>query len=688
MPPARRGRIIVTMRSGLLALLLALPSAAQWAPFEMQWNVDGPSLADVSFLLEKTAGASGFVQVRDGHLYTGAGRRLRLWGVNFSFNASFPPKELAPKVADHLARFGVNCVRVHHHDWRAPRGLVDSSFDDSRHLDPVILDRFDFFVSELKKRGIYVDLNLNVAREFRPADGVKDARLLGFAKAVTLFDPRLIELQKEFARAYLTHRNPYTGNEYRHEPAVALVELVNENSLVESWVKGRLRGQGSDPAQRDRTWVDIPPSYEQDLTRLYGAPRLDPKQFASAGADRFRQEAAFYMQLEERFYLDMNRFLKNELGLKMPVVAGSAHNGSLAAHPIVRSTSKLDVVDAHTYWQHPRYTDNPATGARGFEITNTPQVDEPGRGSLAALARVAVAGKPFIVSEVNEPYPNEYAAEIIPLLAAYGCFQDWDGLFWYSFEHSSADNWKPRPPSHFDIRQDPVKMSQLAAAAMIFHRGDFRAARRTLVRDYTAAEVAESLRLKSTEQPWFTPGMDPALAGAFGVRIGRFDAQKGHFPAQRVLENVVSDTKELTWSKGLVTGGAKNVSMAVGRLDGAPVIAGQMRIESETKFGAVLLVRMDAKSWLLTAGARAANQGMQWNEKRTSTPQLGTAPMLIEPLKAAITLRGLARGARVTVTALDGAGQALGAARVAEYRAGAWRLTLDQASPWYRVSVE
>lgn len=151
------------------------------------------------------------------------GKPFRIWGVNLSFVASLPAREDAPAVAAHLARFGVNCVRVHHLDRRTPRGIIDSRFPDSRHLDPDRLDRLDFFISELKKRGIYVDLNLNVARAFQEADGVKDAASLGFAKAVTYFDPRMIELQKEYAKALLTHRNPYTATEYRNEPAAALV---------------------------------------------------------------------------------------------------------------------------------------------------------------------------------------------------------------------------------------------------------------------------------------------------------------------------------------------------------------------------------------------------------------------------------------------------------------------------------
>jgi hypothetical protein len=72
-----------------------------------------------------------------------------------------------------LARFGVNCVRLHFLDLPAPRGIIDSQRDDSGGFDPRQLDRLDYLISELKKRGIYADLNLNVGRSYKAGDGVQ-----------------------------------------------------------------------------------------------------------------------------------------------------------------------------------------------------------------------------------------------------------------------------------------------------------------------------------------------------------------------------------------------------------------------------------------------------------------------------------------------------------------------------------
>ena len=130
-----------------------------------------------------------------------------------------------------LARFGVNSVRFQFLDFEAPRGLIKAGRDNPRSLDADQLDREDYFIAELEKRGIYIDFNLLVGRPFREGDGVKDANTLRQgAKGTSFFDARLIELQKEYAQQLLGHLNPYTKLKYTDDPAVAIVEINNENA--------------------------------------------------------------------------------------------------------------------------------------------------------------------------------------------------------------------------------------------------------------------------------------------------------------------------------------------------------------------------------------------------------------------------------------------------------------------------
>jgi hypothetical protein len=707
-----------------VTLLLALCSAAaaqplDLKPFEMVWRADAGVLADMSFLLDAPAGKDGFLRVRDGHVVRPDGRRFRFWGVNLSMSGSRPAKEDAPAYAAHLARFGVNCVRIHHFDWRTPRGIIDSRQPNSRTFDAGELDRFDFFVSELKKRGVYINLNLNVGRTFEKDDGVKDYEQLGFAKAVTLFDERIIELEKEYARMLLGHYNPYTKSEYRNEPAVAIVEMVNENSLVEYWLAGRLSGRGRTPGA-DATWADIPASYERDLTAKFNAwiqerlskaelarlreeagvpgdgplPRLKPPEFRAASALRFQTEAAFYMHLEDRFFQQMRAYLRDTLGVKSLLIGTSAHNGGVSPYPLLSSTARLDIVDAHTYWQHPRTVTLP-DGRRRQEIQNTPMVDEPERSSIVTLSRAAVAGKPFTVTEINHPFPSEYASEGLPVAAAYAAFLDWDGVFWYSFSHSEPSAWRPSSPGSFDIRQDPVKMTQLASGALIFLRPDVAPAAKTVVRSYSKEQVWESLRLPRSEAPYFTPGFPLALPLVHGSRIASLDAgPAGPFPAPP-SGAIVSDTRQLTWRKGLVTVDTERSQALIGRVKANRPETRNLTAEIDNEFCTILVSSLDnapiskARQLLLTTGARVANTGMKWDEKRTSLVAVGTGPVLIEPVTGAVTLRNLAGASGVEAVPLDGAGRPGGAPAAGVKSGPGWRIPVGgTATPWHLIRVK
>src|SRR6266496_1487472 len=102
-----------------------------------------------------------------------------------------PSKEDAGLWANTLARFGVNCVRFQFLDLPTPRGLIDGKLVDTRHLDADALDREDFFIAELEKRGIYINFNLLVGRPFKAGDGVQDyQQIREGAKGVSLYDRR------------------------------------------------------------------------------------------------------------------------------------------------------------------------------------------------------------------------------------------------------------------------------------------------------------------------------------------------------------------------------------------------------------------------------------------------------------------------------------------------------------------
>ena len=690
----------------------------------VDWLSGGRPLPDLSMLLEAPAGKSGQIVARDGHLAFPDGRRFRIWGMNATGQGGLPAKENAARVAARLAGLGINCIRFHMLDRVAPGGLIAAQRDDTRHLDPGQLDKLDFFIAELKQRGIYTDLNLNVGRTYKAGDGVKDFEYLGFAKAVTFYDERLLELQREFARHLLTHKNPYTGLPYTHEPAVVLVEFLNENSLVEAWMDNRLRGQNT--RQNPGTWTDIPASYGADLTARYNAwlkekyappvlrswreaaglaaaapiPRLHPDQFARAPQDQFHAEAEFYLEVERDFYQGMARFLRADLRVKSLLMGNSDHGHHKTGYPQLAGISLLDVVDSHVYWQHPNYVSDPQSGRKtGFAIGNTPMVDDPLHSTVVQLSRSAFAGQPFTVSEVNHPFPNEFACEGIPILAAYGALQDWDGIFWYTLAHQEIGSLKPVMNGHFDHAMEPVKLAQIPAGALLFLRADVRPARTTRERSYTREQVRESIRLSAKEhRPYFTPGFPLALPLQHGSRIASLAGPATAVPAWTNSNPLVSDTGELTWrhgeaGSGLVAVNTDRSQALVGFVGVRPARLKNLAVEVRPAFCAITLGALDSRSisqsgrLLLTATARMANTGMVWNGPRNSLETWGGAPTRIEPVAGRIHLTQLDRVKSITARPLDGAGMAAGDRISAVQDGDRWTLSIAAPALSYLITV-
>jgi hypothetical protein len=296
---------------------------------------------------------------------------------------------------------------------------------------------------------------------------------------------------------------------------------------------------------------------------------------------------------------------------------------------------------------------------------------------------------------LNHVFPSEYASEGMPIAAAYAAFLDWDAVFWYSFSHSDPSQWRPSPPNALDIRQEPVKLTQLAAGAMLFARGDVAPAKTTVSRSYTKAAVYQTIRMPRTEGPYFTPGFPSLLPLRHGSRITSFDGgPTASYPAIP-SEPVVSDTGQLSWRKGLVTVDTDRSQALIGYVKAHPQATANLTVEVANEFCAITVGSLDSRPirdaarLLVTAGARVSTTGFKWNEGHTKILDNGAAPVTIEPVTGSITLRDLRGATGVEIVALDGAGRPSGAP-VASTKTGAgWRLKIGEpTTPWYLVRVK
>ncbi|MBN1895163.1 hypothetical protein JW906_11735, partial [bacterium] len=225
----------------------------------------------------RPVGPDDFVGISNGH-FSVNGNPIRFWGTNSVAQGAFPDKASAWFVAGRLRKMGFNLIRFHHLDNAWSESLFESG-KDTRHLNPVTLDRLEKYISELKKNGIYVNMNLHVSRIFNARDGVSQADSLpDMGKGVTYFDPQLIELQKEYASQLLSHVNPYTGLALKDDPVMAMVEITNENSIYRMWRDGSVRpisGGGDFPVRHvrmlDQLWTGYLRSKYPDTDSLESA---------------------------------------------------------------------------------------------------------------------------------------------------------------------------------------------------------------------------------------------------------------------------------------------------------------------------------------------------------------------------------------------------------------------------------
>lgn len=485
------------------------PNATEWP---------ASSLRDVSDLLDPPAGKHGFLRVQkeaDGRFVFEDGTPARFWGINVAVESVFQPHERIDAAVAALARAGFNLVRLHHVD--DTRGLLDPTAKTSQVLRGDRLEKLDYWIARLKERGLYVYLDLLDYRTFTPADGVAQASELGRgAKPYAVFDPRLIELQQRYARQLLReHINPYTGLAYADDPAVALVELFDENGLFikrDRWphlvgpYRARLQAlwndylrevHGSTEGLR-RNWTRADGSvplgrHERLEDGTVELPRLELADEPGRGTSplsaepRLNDAARFAYTVHTRYYRAMRAFLRQQVGLRVPLTAVGASD----ILPDLKAVAdELDFIGLNFYWDHPRF---PAgrDWQMPFFFTNQNPLQRCGEWTFMPTATLArVAGRPLVIREWSYCYPNAFRAAGMLEAVAYACLQDFDALilFTYGLRNDSS------PISCFDVRRDPARWGLAALGAEVFLRRAVAPARRSVEIGYSDVDTFRFFR--------------------------------------------------------------------------------------------------------------------------------------------------------------------------------------------------
>ncbi|MGH7441416.1 MAG: CIA30 family protein, partial [bacterium] len=187
---------------------------------------------DAGFLEDAPAGKHGRVESQGEGFVFDDGKPVRFFGVNLVASCNFPSHAQADAMAELLSEMGVNLTRHHHLEATWSDRNIFGSDSQTLALDPKNMDRFDYLVAALQKKGIYQYFDLLVSRKALASDGVADpADLADGWKIMAEFAPDLLPLESRFITEFLGHRNPYTGRRYADDPGVAMMETINEDSM-------------------------------------------------------------------------------------------------------------------------------------------------------------------------------------------------------------------------------------------------------------------------------------------------------------------------------------------------------------------------------------------------------------------------------------------------------------------------
>ncbi len=684
------------------AVFLAGVSAAEqpregWFEFSPT-NTAEPGAIGMADWLDAPAGRHGFATMQGDRIVFEDGTPAIFWGTNNNNEHVAPSREEAERRAAWLAKFGMNAVRFHKFLWP---GEGIGSRERSTEFVPELLERMDYYVAALQRAGIYQAWSHIFGHRPQPGDR---ERLLAYDEVrggggppflagstygiVNLFDD-LQALNIEVTVNLLEHVNPHTGRRYADEPALALIELQNEDNawwtageqlktmptyrakLAErfsAWLKNKYGSHEALVAAWGPQGIDLWPEWQtgEHLDRANIFPVPDRRYYQpdvlanSAAPQRLLDAARFLHECQDAFYQKFVAAIR-ATGYR-GLIAGSCWKAGdgLPHYYNLLADARVGVIDRHNYF-----------GGAGHKLRDGMRVGDmrsmlsrPDLG-LLGVGLTQVHERPFSFSEWTSMSPNPWIAEGPPVIAFYGMgLQGWDMSFHFAANISGFSDALEAPNVY--NTNSPTQVGSFPILARALHRGDVRAGEPVLPRRRLGLENLERGEIGFDERT-FTQGDANRLDGtlpADALSIGRvelefteeFVAQKLEPPSLarwRKGSRVSSNTGQLT--RDLANGGSFFVNTAatkgvVGFASGKTHALGDVAFEIESEFAVALLTSRErdrdlsnCRSALLVVLARAENTGMRFNADETVVEAVGGPPLLLEGVKLTLEWPRLAK---------------------------------------------
>jgi hypothetical protein len=642
-----------------------LATAGTWSFLPERDTFSPQAKFDLRGLNEQVAGAKGFVRLsEDGESFVlGDGALVRFWAVTTYVQRDRSAEDLAHH-ARFLAKRGVNMVRLH---GQLPSKAKDSRLPD---VDQKAIEEAWKLVAAMKKQGIYTMISPYWAasqKHVPAAWGIEGWPENQDPQGLLFFNPRLQEGYKSWLKALLAPPNPHTGIPLAKDPALAIIQLQNEDSML-FWtmqaVKGRqLRLLGEQfAAWAARKYGSV----ERALQAWQGdgMPEDDPSrgvlgihivwewtQDREGGRKlRLDDQLQFFAETMYRFNREIARYLREDLGCKQLINAGNWKTAD---------TTRLNDVERWSYTANEvlavnnYYSPVHIGPDRGWRIDKGDTFEDVSallNPRALPLNLKQVEGHPMMVTESHWVPPLGYQSEGPFLVATMQSLTGVDAFYWFATgeaEWSNTDraDWDAASRQKWSIAT-PMVLGQFPATALLYRKGYLKQGEPVVVEHRTLRQLWERVLPLLSEDPSYDPNRDRGdsarrsntrlavdplafLAGPVKVVYGSDPRKTKVAELRRLIDHknrvIRSVTGQVSWDygKGICTIDAPCAQGATGFLKKVPTIRlKDVTIESANEYATVTAVSLDglplkqSKRVLVQVGTLARPTG--WVERETT----------------------------------------------------------------------
>jgi hypothetical protein len=282
---------------------------------------------------------------------------------------------------------------------------------------------------------------------------------------------------------------------------------------------------------------------------------------------------------------------------------------------------------------------------------------------------------PLTISEYDHPSPSFFCAEMFPMLNSFSAFQDFDGIYHFTFD---APYDGGRIDNFFSSAGHPLKQIFVPVGAVLFRMGAVKPGQHTVQLDLPPAAVLENLvktgdklRLHGSNMKfvWAEAGGSAGLSIEHPLNVNvKATEFKLSEPVKVTKGPWESETGEIIWDNrdsvnAVYRINSVSAKAAIGYIGGKTIDLGNVTIAMDTtpnNWATITVTALDGKpvsessKVLLIAAGRVENTDMQWNKDKTSVGEdWGKTPTRAEGIPARLVFKNMNK---FKVNALDPSG--------------------------------